>query len=135
MPIMTWNSSLATGIPSIDAQHQQLVQYLNDLFDAMTKQQGKDVTGKVLENLVAYTVKHFAHEEQFFTKTGYPDRVAHIAEHEKLKAQVGEFGQKFAAGQATVNAELMNFLRTWLTTHIMQSDKRYAPHLKAKGAT
>ena len=40
-----------------------------------------------------------------------------------------------SAGQATVNAELMNFLRTWLTTHIMQSDKRYAPHLKAKGAT
>jgi hemerythrin-like metal-binding protein len=135
MPIMAWNPSLATGIGSIDVQHQQLVTYVNELYDAMTKNQGKEVTGKILAKLVDYTVRHFSHEEQFFAKTGYPDSAAHIAEHEKLKQQVGEFGKKFAAGQATVNAELMNFLRTWLTTHIMQSDKKYAPHLKAKGAT
>ncbi len=135
MPIMPWNNSLATGIASIDGQHQQLVQYVNDLYDAMTQNRGKEVTGKVLNELVTYTVKHFAHEEQFFAKTNYPDRVAHIAEHEKLKAQVGDFGKKFAAGQATVNAELMNFLRTWLMNHIMQSDKKYASHLKANGAT
>ncbi|HAT09037.1 MAG TPA: bacteriohemerythrin [Planctomycetes bacterium] len=134
MPIMAWNSSLATGIASIDAQHQQLVQYVNELYDAMTQNRGKEATGKVLGELVSYTVKHFAHEEQYFAKTGYPDSAAHIVEHEKLKAQVGDFGKKFAAGQATVNAELMNFLRTWLMTHIMGSDKKYAPHLKAKGA-
>jgi hemerythrin len=132
---MAWNNSLATGIESIDTQHQQLVKLVNELYDAMTQNRGKEATGKVLNELVAYTVKHFAHEERYFAQTAYPDTAAHIAEHEKLKAQVGDFGKKFAAGQATVSAELMNFLRNWLMTHIMQSDKKYAPHLKAKGAT
>jgi len=79
-------------------------------------------------------VKHFAHEEQYFARLGYPDSAAHIAEHDLLKKQVGDFVKKFNAGQATVNAELMNFLRNWLTSHIMGSDKKYVPHLKAKGA-
>lgn len=135
MPIMTWNNTLATGIPSIDAQHQQLVGYVNELYDAMTKGQGKEATGKILTRLVDYTVKHFAQEEQYFARTGYPDTAAHIAEHEHLKKQVGEFGRKFQTGQATVNAELMNFLRNWLTAHIMMSDKKYVPHLKAKGVS
>lgn len=135
MPIMSWNNTYATGIASIDSQHQQLVVYINDLYDAMTKNQGGEVTKRLLNSLVDYTVKHFAHEEQLFAKTGYPESKAHIAEHEALKKQVGEFGKKFAAGQATVNAELMNFLRNWLTTHILQSDKRYVAHLKAKGVT
>lgn len=134
MPIMSWNNTLATGIPSIDAQHQQLVGFVNELYDAMTKGQGKEATGKILTRLVDYTVKHFAHEEQYFARLGYPDSAAHIAEHDLLKKQVGDFVKKFNAGQATVNAELMNFLRNWLTSHIMGSDKKYVPHLKAKGA-
>lgn len=135
MPIIVWNSTLATNIPSIDAEHQQLVKFVNDLYDAMTQNNSKDVTGKILTDLVNYTVKHFAHEEQCFAKTVYPDSAAHIKEHQDLKRQVGEFGEKFAAGKATVNAELLNFLRSWLMTHIMQSDKKYVAHLKAKGVT
>lgn len=135
MPIMTWNSQFATGIDSIDKQHQQLVSYVNELFDAMTANKGDAVTKKVLGDLVSYTVSHFAHEEQYFRKTRYPDAAAHTAEHEALKRQVGDFAKKYAAGKATVNAELMNFLRNWLATHILQSDKRYAAHLKANGAT
>lgn len=133
MAIMSWNNSFSTGIASIDAQHQQLVGFVNELYDAMTKNQGNEVTKRVLNNLVDYTVRHFAHEEQLFARTGYPESKAHIAEHEALKKQVGDFGKKFAAGQATVNAELMNFLRNWLTTHILQSDKKYVAHLKSKG--
>jgi hemerythrin-like metal-binding protein len=135
MPIMSWNSSLATGIPSIDVEHQQLVQFVNELFDAMTQKKGREVTGMILNQLVAYTVKHFAHEEQLFASTSYPDQAAHRAEHATLKTQVSDFVAKFEAGKATVTAELMTFLRTWLTNHIMGSDKRYAPHFKAKGVT
>lgn len=135
MPIMSWNGTLATGIASIDAEHQQLVQYLNDLFEAMTKNLGRDATGKVLRSLTDYTVKHFAHEEQCFRQTDYPDAPAHVQEHQELKRKVSDFAAAFAAGKATVNSELMHFLRTWLTDHIMRSDKKYIAHLKSKGVT
>ena len=134
MAIMMWNNQFATGIASIDKQHQQLVGYVNDLYDAMTQNKGDAVTRKVLNDLVGYTVTHFAHEEQYFRKTGYPETAAHIAEHDALKKQVGDFSKKYSAGQATVNAELMNFLKNWLSNHILKSDKKYAGHLKSHGA-
>ena len=134
MPIMSWNSSLATGIPSIDAQHQQLVTYVNDLYDAMTQKKGREATGKILGQLVDYTLKHFAHEEQWFAKAGYPDTAAHVAEHKDLTNQVKTFGAAFASGKAAVDADLMNFLRAWLMNHIMRSDKKYVASLKAAGA-
>ena len=134
MPIMSWNSTLATGIPSIDAQHQQLVTYVNDLYDAMTQKKGREVTGKILNQLVDYTIKHFAHEEQWFAKSKYPDTPAHLKEHQDLAKQVGAFGTAFASGKASVDSELMNFLRNWLMNHIMKSDKKYVTHLKAAGA-
>lgn len=133
MPLMTWNAALATGIPSIDAEHQQLVQYVNELFDAMTHNQGREATGTILRKLADYTVKHFAHEEQIFARTAYPDSVAHLKEHRDLKQKVADFSAAFAAGKVTVTSELMHFLRTWLTDHIMHSDKKYAAHFKAKG--
>jgi hemerythrin len=135
MPIMSWNSTLATGIASIDAQHQQLVVYVNDLYDAMTQKKGREVTGKILTQLVDYTVKHFAHEEQWFAKAGYPDTQAHVKEHVDLTNQVKAFGAAFASGKATVDSELMNFLRSWLMNHIMKSDKKYVASLKAAGAS
>ena len=133
MPIMSWNATLATGIASIDAQHQQLVQYVNELYDAMTQNRSKDATGEILKRLTDYTVKHFAHEEQLFSRTVYPGSVAHVNEHRQLKKQVSDFVAAFQSGKATVTTELMHFLRTWLTDHIMRSDKQYVPHLKAKG--
>jgi hemerythrin len=135
MPIMSWNSSLATGIPSIDSQHQQLVAYVNELYDAMTQKKGREVTGKILNQLVDYTVKHFAHEEKWFAKAGYPDTAAHVKEHVDLTNQVKTFGAAFASGKATVDSDLMNFLRSWLMNHIMKSDKKYVTSLKAAGAT
>ena len=110
------------------------MRYVNDLYDAMTQKKGREVTARILEQLVDYTVKHFAHEEQWFAKSAYPDTPAHQKEHQELAKQVSAFGAAFAAGKATVDSELLNFLRSWLMNHIMKSDKKYVAHLKAAGA-
>ena len=52
--------------------------------------------------------------------------ISHRAEHEKLTKQVVDFQRDFRAGKIALSISLMNFLKTWLTEHIMGADKKYS---------
>lgn len=134
MPLMTWNPKMSVGIASIDEQHKKLVGMLNDLYDGIAANHAKEKLAVVLDGLIAYTANHFKYEERFFAQTGYPDTAAHVKEHQDLTNQVLDVQRRFKAGEAgTLSMEVLNFLKQWLVNHIQGSDKRYAPHLNAKG--
>jgi hemerythrin len=134
MALMEWNEKLSVGVTSVDAQHKKLVEMLNELYDAMQAKQSQEALGKVLDGLIAYTASHFKHEEALFAQTGYPAAAEHKKEHDDLTRQVLEVKKKYQEGAtATLSMEVLNFLRKWLLSHIQGSDKRYGPHLNAKG--
>ena len=134
MPLMTWNNSLSVGIAVIDEDHKKLVAMVNQLYDAVQAGHGKDALGKTLDGLIDYTVMHFAREEKFFQETGYPDAVAHKKEHADLTKQVLDVQAKYRSGAtSTLSLEVMTFLKNWLVKHIQGSDRKYGPHLNAKG--
>ncbi|MTJ80999.1 MAG: bacteriohemerythrin [Telmatospirillum sp.] len=134
MPLMTWNNAMSVGVAVIDEDHKKLVSLVNELYDAIQGGHGKDALGKILDGLVSYTVMHFAREEKFFQETGYPDAAAHKKEHADLTRQVLDVQSKYKSGAtSTLSLEVMNFLKNWLVKHIQGSDKKYGPHLNAKG--
>ena len=49
----------------------------------------------------------------------------------RLPAKCSLLKADFEAGKVLLSVDLMNFLRDWLTSHILKSDKRYAPFMKA----
>jgi hemerythrin len=134
MPLLDWNDRMSVGVSVIDAEHKTLVTMLNALHDGMQAGKAKETLGKVLDELIAYTASHFAHEERLFAQTGYPAADAHAAEHKALTKQALDVQAKYKAGATTVlSMEVINFLRNWLVNHIQGSDKKYGPHLNAKG--
>ena len=133
MAFVHWSSEMETGIKKIDEQHQKLVQLLNDLFDAMNKGKSKDALSIILDELVEYTKVHFGTEERYFRMYEYPKSEAHMKEHTNLATQVIDFQTQFKTGNARVTVQLLNFLKDWLTNHILGSDKEYGPFLKSQG--
>jgi len=123
----------STGVAEQDNQHKKLIDLINQLNDAMQAGHGADVMGKVLSELVNYTVLHFGYEEKLMAQHKYEDTPAHKAEHAKFVQTVGDFKNKFDAGSAVVSVEIMNFLRDWLTKHIMKTDKKFAQALNKAG--
>jgi hemerythrin len=131
---MTWSDKLSVGVKVIDDDHKKLVGMVNELFDGITAGKGKEALGKILDELVNYTKFHFGREEQFFAKTAYPAATEHKKEHDDLTKQVLDVQAKYKGGAlATLSLEVMNFLKNWLVNHIQGSDKKYGPHLNAKG--
>lgn len=137
MALMSWVNSYSVDVAQFDAQHKKLFDLINLLHDAMAKGHGNDVMVKTLDELILYTKSHFQAEEKLLQSKGYPDLAAHKAQHDKFTAQIVQFQKDFTDGKLTVTSKLMNFLRDWLTSHILETDKRYAEFLKqqAKGAS
>ncbi|MDR2162206.1 MAG: bacteriohemerythrin [Desulfovibrio sp.] len=129
--LMDWTPDLNTGIELIDNQHKMLCAYINALYRAV-QQNTVDNTGKdIVANLKSYTVSHFSTEEQYFSRTGYPDTEKHTQIHRKFVAKVEAVEQDLAAGKTRVGEDLLDFLKDWLLKHIRVTDHQYVPFVKA----
>ena len=122
MALINWSDALSTGDDAIDADHQKLVSYMNELHAALSRGKGKDVLGPLLDKLVDYTRQHFSREEGMWAKAHYPQLDVHKRQHAELLAQVDDFKKKFDAGTMLLTLEVMTFLSNWLRRHIIGSD-------------
>jgi len=127
MALLTWDSKYSVGVQNMDTQHNVLFDMLNDLHTAMMKGQTQNVVGGLLNKLVSYTRGHFAAEEAMMAAANYPGLAQHKIKHRNLTQQVEEFAARYQKGETTVNIQLLNFLRDWLTTHIQKEDHEYGP--------
>ncbi len=130
--LFPWSDKLSVGIEEIDAQHRVLVDLLNELYRAIKERQGSEAALEILGRLVEYTRIHFAVEESLMRVLGYHDYEEHKKHHSMLIEQVNDLHERVRGGQH-VTFELLHFLRTWLTRHIMEEDREYAPFMLSKG--
>lgn len=124
-----WKAAYSVEVPEIDAQHKRLVEIINRLQDAMLQGQGRAVIDSVLNGLEAYTKTHFAFEEQILAKHAYPKLVSHEAQHRAFIGKLAQLRAEYSAGSTTMSGQVMEFMKDWLTHHIMQEDRAYSAHL------
>jgi hemerythrin-like metal-binding protein len=129
MDLFQWNGSYDTGIARIDAEHRTLVGLLNGLYRAMRAGKTDEPLRELLDELVDYTRVHFANEESLMSRHGYPGYAAHRIEHERMAHKVQELQEQLGKGRVSLTIEVFQFLRNWLSTHILDIDQRYAPFL------
>jgi hemerythrin len=135
MPLFTWNATYELGLPAMDRQHQLLVQAINDLHEAMQSGKDRDAVIATILQLISYTKVHFESEEQFLTSKGYPEFPDHRMEHHAFVKRVLDFHNAYLDGRVVLSAEVMQFLKDWLASHILINDRKYATWMKQRGLT
>jgi hemerythrin-like metal-binding protein len=130
----TWDSSFETGHALVDGQHKQLVEALNNLVDAAQNQKGMEELDRVLEFLVAYTIKHFNDEEKLQKQYEYPEYMRHKGYHEAFKKEVAEFMERLQKEGANPDllVEVYTRIGSWLVNHIKGEDFKMAVYVKTK---
>ncbi|MEJ2404650.1 MAG: bacteriohemerythrin [Candidatus Thiodiazotropha sp.] len=129
-----WTDALSVGIEEIDEQHKVLVELVNQMHEAIHERHGSDVVKSILNDLAEYTRIHFAVEESLMRILNYPGYENHKEIHEELLESVTELQEKVATGKTSIGFELMHFLKTWLTKHIMEEDMQYSGFFLKAGA-
>jgi len=133
MVLFAWDAKYSVGVKELDSQHKVLVDMLNDLYDAMQTQKATAVIGGIISKLVSYTKTHFATEERLMERCSYPELASQQREHAKFTEKVMAFKNDFDAGKVTMTVSVTAFLKDWLSSHILGTDKKYGPYMNSKG--
>ncbi|WIO73688.1 bacteriohemerythrin [Porticoccaceae bacterium LTM1] len=125
---LQWSSDLELGIGVIDSQHQRIVEYINKVELAKQHHSHQELM-EVLDELVDYTLSHFAFEESLMEEAGYPFFKAHKKVHALFTRRIEGYCQQAKAHQ-DVTDELMHTLKAWLINHIKHDDRDYSDIVK-----
>lgn len=128
MAHIQWSDDLNTNIAVIDSQHKRIVSYINNLEDVKDKDD-RAVEEQVLNELVDYTLSHFAFEESLMEDAGYGFINGHKRVHQLFVKRVSDFMQRFKLGE-DITEELLIVLKAWLINHIKSDDNDYVDIVK-----
>ncbi|MDR2208025.1 MAG: bacteriohemerythrin [Azoarcus sp.] len=123
---LQWSDQFSVGIPEIDEQHKTLFDLINMIHTGILDHKGTAACVEVLNELVDYTRVHFGLEETLMRVSKYPEYEDHRGLHRELVSEVVVLQEKIHSGKAAISFELLYFLRTWLTKHILGEDMKYA---------
>ena len=126
-----WTPAIAIGIESIDEQHRQLFDCLQQLQEAAEEQRAIYAV-YAINRLQAYAREHFEEEEGLMRRAGYPDLGPHAAEHQAFRSRLRELANR--AVFEDVSVDTVEFLRGWLTHHVSEVDPRYVPWVRPRSA-
>ena len=128
-----WNKAFETGITKIDIQHKVIVKILNELYDIIIGNEQEEKINEIIHELIQYTKYHFSEEEKLFEKYNYIEKVEHEKEHENFVEEIKTVVSQMNTDKGMVAIELLNFLKDWLTEHIMVTDQKYVKFFKENG--
>jgi hemerythrin len=130
MTKLVWTDQLSVGIEVIDQQHRRIVEYINQLDDALSFGHSREEIGNLINDLVDYTMSHFGFEESLQEEAGYPFLISHRKVHELFTQRVTEYQTRFENGEDVCKG-LNSLLVTWLFNHIKRDDADYVESVQA----
>jgi len=129
MALLKWDNNYSVSIDVIDAHHKKIIELLNILHDAILQKTEHEIMEKILEDLTACVEQNFPEEEELLRTAGYPHLEEHMESHRILAEGVWALLARYQEGE-DLTYDVMNFLTSWITEHIMQEDKRYESFLQ-----
>ena len=128
-----WKDEYSVGIELIDNDHKKLIALINDLETAVHYNAGDEFERKALNAMVDYTQTHFKLEEDLMQEHDYPDFEAHKGQHDQMISNVEVYLSDYDKHGHKVLGKIAEYLKLWLIEHINGTDRKYVPHLHAKG--
>lgn len=86
-PESAWSPALSVGHAVLDAQHERLLLVCGRLFGAAGSMNKGDFLA-LLNDLASLVHEHFETEEHILREHGYPNFLAHQAEHDALRGRL-----------------------------------------------
>lgn len=128
--MIAWSDRFSVYNSGIDGQHKVLFEIMNELAELLKAEDYSfQSIYEVIVKLDNYIREHFSYEEMLMTKNEYPEMEAHVFEHDKLRERIENINVFNIAGHKEFYDETLTYLVEWLSTHIVQTDKKLGEFL------
>ena len=122
---IVWDSTkMATGVLTVDAEHQEWIRRFNKFQAAIEEGDGIKLVQSMLDFMAEYSEQHFAHEEALAGDVDTPAVKLNRLEHEKFRANLSEIRRWISQGGVT-SVEVVGLqmdMENWLVHHICYVD-------------
>jgi hemerythrin-like metal-binding protein len=124
-----WKDEYRLGVETIDGQHQQLFEMVDNLLrvvDDCEHEDYKKECADAVNFLYGYTVKHFNFEEGYQASIGYKDIEAHKLQHKRFIITVENFAKKMTDTNYDMRVvkAFSGSLVAWLNYHVGETDQK-----------
>jgi hemerythrin len=109
-----------------DAQHRVLF----TLLDQLAKD---DSTLSIMHRLTFYAESHFAIEEEYMARLGYPGEHEHRRAHDRFREELRQMMQQPEQHDQATRELISTFLTEWLKRHVLGIDKRLEAFILKSG--
>ncbi|UPW18288.1 diguanylate cyclase [Agarivorans sp. TSD2052] len=133
MESFRWTSDFETGLTTVDQQHRNLIDLINQIGEQLTEQ---DTPSEAIESLSVelnrYVIEHFQEEETLMAvnRVDPRHRKAHIKAHHEFLAEVANLKVLDSNSQQEKVKHLLDYLIQWLAYHILGIDQVLAKQLE-----
>ena len=132
MEKICWKDEYSVGVEKIDRQHRHLFEIINKLIDHSGTSGDSGLVSETLTEMLNYAKEHFTTEEELMQEYGYPEIEQHKEQHIYFFKTTAELSINALNNQSMVSREIVEFLKLWLTLHILKCDMKYKEFFKAK---
>lgn len=134
--MIAWSDCFATNIEIVDSQHKKLFELLDNLAESYNKNGPNEMSiDEVLRLLVAYADKHFVDEELLMLHSKIDTRHynIHRMEHKSFMYDVDNMWTHLSSEEELLELteKLVCFITSWLTYHILGTDRVMATQIFA----
>ena len=134
MALIKWDASFSVGVAVLDADHRDLADLINQLNGACRQRLGFEAISALLGRLQSHVVEHFAREEALMERLDYPGFADHWNHHVETNSALRRiFDLGTSVEDATVQHDMLLFLKAWFTSHVLGADQKLRGFFIAKG--
>ncbi|MDR0654357.1 MAG: bacteriohemerythrin [Synergistaceae bacterium] len=124
-----WKDEYRLGVETIDSQHRQLFEMVDNLLQVIDDSEHGDYKTQCADAvsfLYDYTVKHFQFEEAYQASIGYSDIEAHKLQHKRFVITVDNFAKRMLESEYDMKVvkAFSGSLVAWLNYHVAETDQK-----------
>lgn len=124
MTLIPWRDEFSLGIASVDYEHRELIDLINDVHSRAQERADQDHVVAALGEIFARISAHFALEERVMRDANYAHLAEHKAEHEALLDEIRDIMDRVEEDGRYDEHRLGEELERWFTRHFKTQDAR-----------
>ncbi len=124
MSLIEWRDEFSVGVASVDLEHRELIDLINDLHAMIGDNASADEVVSMLGEIFAQISAHFALEEKYMRDTRYPLLDEHKGDHENLLDELRDIMELVDVDGNYNEQVLSENLQRWFTEHFRTHDAK-----------
>jgi len=123
---IVWSAKYASNIGPIDEDHRALFETAETMRLRHEAGASHELMMASIDGLLLYAHDHFAREELFMQRSGYPEYEKHRRDHEKFRSLIRALRELYKYTPEIIDMDkVLAYLEGWLAGHTLIKDNQF----------